>query len=957
MTDYKEKYQELLENNKKLKEELDSVRAKLNNKPVSVSVKNPTQKGSHRTVLNEIFETISSYLALFSVSDDCSILIIDLNDKAAEVESVDKNDVIGKAINDTRLGDKIRLARFILQIKEAGTAEKVPVSIKNDDSEGYYVGFKLSSENILVTWEPGPPQKREEEIARQNLIFERFAEMLPEMIYEVDITGKVLYANTQGLKFFGYTKDDLARGVNISQIFPDSYEKMIKNLKELRSPDQVSSNEYIARKKDECQVPILTHSFAIFNHGKITGYRGVVTDISKHKEYEEQINREKAFLEHLIDSIPEAIAIIDCEGKISIINKEFTSLFGFTFEEATGRNIDELIVPDDLKEEAVNVNTLASEKQKVVKQTFRQDKSGNRIQVSLVATNILLNNKIVALLGIYRDVSQERKNQLIQEILYNISTAALNRLDVKDIYPTIVHELSKIWDTNNFFIALYDKKTDTLSMPFFADEKDKFGSLPASKTITRWVIMLKKSVLLKVNDLRDLENSGDIDLVGTPCKVWMGVPLKADKEIIGVMALQDYHDENKFSHDDVNVLEFIANQIAIAIQRRTMLDNMIEASRKAEEAAQSKQQFMSTMSHEIRTPLNEVIGITNLLIQGNPREDQADFIKTLRFSGNHLLTLVNDVLDYNKMESGKIVFEQARFNLGDFLQDIMRTYSFRSKSKNLEFDIVKSNNLPPEVIGDSIRLNQILSNLLSNALKFTRKGGIHVLIKELERNAGKSIIEFLVKDTGLGIPKDKQVIIFESFTQASPDTSRHYGGTGLGLAICKKLVELQGGEISVESEPDKGSTFRFVLTFTVPEKSDKVPTSETSESYAGLEGKRILVAEDNKINFFVANKFLIGWGVKVTHAENGKIALELLEKEDFDLIIMDLHMPVLDGVEATRLIRKSQDPRINSIPVVALTAAIMSESHDKIDDLSINDYVLKPFKPRDLFDKILRNVR
>ncbi len=954
MTDYKEKYLELLENNKKLKEELDSVRIKLNNKSVSGSV---TRKGSHGTVLNEIFETISSYLALFSVTDDSRIVITDINDKAAEVESVNKTEIIGKAINDTPLGNKTKLGELILRIKDVGKAEKVPVSLKNDDSEGFYLGFKLSSGNILITWEPGRLQKREEEIQRQKLIFERFAEMLPEMIYEVDITGRILYANTHGLKFFGYAKDDLIGGISISQIFPDSFEKMIENLKGLSAPDQVSSNEYIARKKDGCQVPILTHSFAIFHHGKITGYRGVVTDMSKRKEYEEQINREKAFLEHLIDSIPEAIAIIDCDGRISIINKEFTNLFGFTFEEATGRNIDDLIVPNDLREEAVNVNTLAAENHKVVKQTIRKDKSGNRIQVSLIATNILLNNKIVALLGIYRDVSLERKSQLIQEILYNISTAALNRLDVKDIYPTIVHELSKIWDTNNFFIALYDKKNDTLSMPFFADEKDKFGSLPASKTITRWVIMLKKSVLLKVNDLRDLENSGDIDLVGTPCKVWMGVPLKADKEIIGVMALQDYHDENKFSHDDVNVLEFIANQIAIAIQRRTMLDNMIEASRKAEEAAQSKQQFMSTMSHEIRTPLNEVIGITNLLIQGNPREDQMDFIKTLRFSGNHLLTLVNDVLDYNKMESGKIVFEQARFNLSDFLQDIMRTYSFRSKSKNLEFDIVKSNDLPHEVIGDSVRLNQILSNLLSNALKFTRKGGIHVFIKESERTGEKSIIEFLVKDTGLGIPKDKQEIIFESFTQASPDTSRHYGGTGLGLAICKKLVELQGGEISVESEPDMGSTFKFVLPFVVPEKSDKVQTSEGSESYTGLEGKRILVAEDNKINFFVANKFLIGWGVNVTHAENGKIALDLLEKEDFDLIIMDLHMPVLDGVEATRIIRKSQDPRINSIPVVALTAAIMSESHDKIDDLSINDYVLKPFKPRDLFDKILKNVR
>jgi CheY-like chemotaxis protein/two-component sensor histidine kinase len=309
------------------------------------------------------------------------------------------------------------------------------------------------------------------------------------------------------------------------------------------------------------------------------------------------------------------------------------------------------------------------------------------------------------------------------------------------------------------------------------------------------------------------------------------------------------------------------------------------------------------------------------------------------------------------MESGKIEFEQIRFNLGDFLKDIMRTYSFRSKSKNLEFDIEKKNELPAEVVGDSIRLNQIMSNLLSNALKFTQKGGIHVIVKELDRIGNKSTIEFLVKDTGLGIPKDKQEIIFESFTQASPDTSRHYGGTGLGLAICKKLVELQGGQISVESEPGKGSTFRFVLSFIIPEKSDKVQEGEGPESFIGLEGKRILVAEDNKINFFVANKFLVGWGVRVTHAENGKVALEILEKEDFDLIIMDLHMPVLDGVEATRIIRKSEDPRINSIPVVALTAAIMSESQDKIDDLSINDYVLKPFKPRDLFDKILKNVR
>lgn len=792
---------------------------------------------------------------------------------------------------------------------------------------------------------------------KHGIFFEKVAEMLPEIIYEVDLTGTVLYGNQQGLNFFGYSKEDLARGINISELFPENYQKMIDNLKSLKSPAQISSNEYYARKKDGTYVPIVTHSFATFHDDKIIGYTGVVTDISKQKEYEDQIKREKAFLEHLYNSIPAAIVITSPSGKISMINREFTNLFGYTSEEAVNNNLNDLVVPDDLKEEALRIDSLTLLNKKEVKLTIRKDKSGNRKYISLIATAILINNESVAHLVIYRDVTTERKNQIFQDILYNISTAALKQYDIKEIYPIIVQELSKIWDTNNFFIALYDKMSDTLSLPFFTDEKDNFYEIPIKNTITGYVIHNNKSVLLKENDLKMLEESGDIDLVGTPCKVWMGVPLKVENNIIGVMCLQDYNDENKFSQDDLYILEFIANQIAIAIQRRMMLDNLVVARQKAEEAAQSKQLFMSTMSHEIRTPLNEVIGITNLLLQGNPREDQMDYIKTLKFSGNHLLTLVNDVLDYNKMESGKIVFEQTQFSLSDFMDEIMRSYSFRSKAKHLSFNIKKVNDLPQEIIGDPIRLNQILSNLLSNALKFTTQGGITVTITELKRTQNQSKMEFAISDTGIGIPKDKQALIFDSFTQASADTTRRFGGTGLGLAICKKLIELQGGTITLESEPGKGSTFRFVVSFGISENGGQMRTAESPENYTGLEGKKILVAEDNKINFFVANKFLIGWGIKVTHAENGQLALDMLEREEFDLILMDLHMPVMDGIEATRIIRKSENPKIKNIPIVALTAAIMSESHDKIEDLNINDYVLKPFKPHDLFERILKNIR
>lgn len=938
--DYKERYEKLLETKKQLEEELGTLRLK-----------------SHGSVLDEIFETVTSYLALYSIGEDNKFYIIDLNSSVEKVEFIQKDEVIGKCIDETPLINRIKLIELLNHIRITGNAHKLSASTLGDDSEGYYMGFPLTSGNIVITWEPGNLQKDLDNLYKQGIVFEKFAEMLPEMIYEVDLSGRVLYGNQRGMDFFGYSKDDLTRGIYISQLFPENYQEMIKNLKSIKSPEETSSNEYLARKKDGTPVPIITHSFATFLDDKIVGYRGVVTDISKQKEYENQIKREKAFLEHLYNSTPAAIVITNSLGIISMVNKEFTNLFGYTPEEAVNKNINDLVVPEDLKDEAGMIDKLARVNKKEVRQTLRKDKDGNKIHVSLIATSIVINNEIVAHLGIYRDITTERKNQLLQEILYNISTAALKQYDIKDIYPIIVHELSKIWDTNNFFIALYDKASETLSLPFFADEKDNFYEIPTERTITGWVINKNESVLLKESDLKILEESGDIDLVGTPCKVWMGVPLKVESTTIGVMCLQDYNDENKFNQDDLYVMDFIANQIAIALQRRMMLDNIINARMKAEEAAQSKQSFMSTMSHEIRTPLNEVIGITNLLLQGNPREDQMDFIKTLKFSGNHLLTLVNDVLDYNKLESGKIVFEQIQFNLSDFLAEIMRSYSFRSKAKNIIFDIKKESNLPADVIGDPIRLNQILSNLLSNALKFTNHGGITVTIKELKRTGNESRMEFTVADTGIGIPLDKQSVIFESFTQASPDTFRHFGGTGLGLAICKKLIELQGGTISLESKPGIGSTFRFVLSFGVPEKKVQIQPAEIPENYSGLEGKRILVAEDNKVNFFVANKFLVSWGIIVTHAENGQLALDILEKEEFDLILMDLHMPVLDGIEASMIIRNSNNSKIRDIPIVALTAAIMSESHDKIEDLNINDYVLKPFKPHDLFERILKHIR
>jgi PAS domain S-box-containing protein len=910
-------------------------------------------------ILKEIFDSMSSYVMILRRSDDDKFYIIDFNFRAEEVEQVDRDDVLGKEITETLPGGHKALLTLLENIQTRVGSFKIPVSDDGTDDSGYYIGLLLSSGDIVVTWEAGQHQKeRENEILKQGIVFETFAELLPEMIMEIDTKGHVTFMNTQGMITLGFDNNDLTKGVSMPDLFmKEDLDRLMGELSDLTKPGQITFDEYILINKQKRRVSVLFHAGPIIIRNRVTGYRCVLTDVSKHKDYEQKLSTEKAMLEHLIDAAPEAIVLTDFDGKIIRINKGFTTLFGYETEEVLNRMIDDLVVPDELKDEAVKVDNIALADGTEAIETVRKDKFGNKINVSLIASSVISNDKTIAFLGIYRDIGREIKSRLMQEIQYNISTVALQDSDIFDIYPNIVKEISKLWNVNNFFIALYNQEKDTLTFPFFADERDHFKETDAKNTLTGWVIRNNKAVLLDENDILKIEKTGAISLVGSPCKIWMGVPLKMDDQVIGALCLQDYKKIDAFNNDDLQVFEFIANQIVLTLQRRRMLDNLITARKRAEEAAFSKQQFMSTMSHEIRTPLNEVIGITNLLYQSNPREDQMEFINTLRFSANHLLTLVNDILDYNKMEAGKIVFEKTEFDLASMLEDIKRSYSHRAQEKGISFTVEKSSDLPGSLIGDPFRLNQIISNLISNAMKFTASGGVSLKATVKERQNKRAVLEFSVTDTGIGIAKEKLEEIFESYAQASADTTRKYGGTGLGLAICKRLVDLQGGTISVASEPDKGSVFTFSLEYTLPDAGAKATDQSAAETMKGLVGKKILVAEDNKINFFVANKFLESWGVVVTHVENGSLALEEINKHEYDLVLMDLHMPVMDGIEATRIIRSSDDKRISEMPIVALTAAVMSESQDKIDNLSINDYVLKPFKPKDLYDRIAKHVR
>ncbi|MGZ3776788.1 MAG: ATP-binding protein [Mucilaginibacter sp.] len=383
------------------------------------------------------------------------------------------------------------------------------------------------------------------------------------------------------------------------------------------------------------------------------------------------------------------------------------------------------------------------------------------------------------------------------------------------------------------------------------------------------------------------------------------------------------------------------------------LEKVIE---KSEKSAQAKSEFLSIMSHEIRTPLNAVIGMGNLLMMGNPRPDQKDNLDILKFSANNLLALVNDVLDFNKIEAGKVVFENIKFNIPELMQNVCGGLKLKAQEKELDFkvsvDPVLRNKI---VIGDPTRLTQIIFNLISNAIKFTNSGTVWVKVTCAEDRHNIVNVNFSVKDTGIGIEKENLDVIFEPFTQESITTTRQYGGTGLGLAIVKRLLELQSLHMDVHSTPGEGSEFSFGMEF--PVSTEQVIIHEEAhqprvEAGDGLNNLRVLIAEDNMVNVMLMKKLFSKWGITPTVAENGERAIEMVQYGNFDIILMDLQMPILNGFDAATEIRKMRDPKKANIPIIALTASALFDIKERVFSSGMNDYVSKPFKPDELREKM-----
>ncbi|MGL1931486.1 MAG: response regulator [Desulfotalea sp.] len=560
--------------------------------------------------------------------------------------------------------------------------------------------------------------------------------------------------------------------------------------------------------------------------------------------------------------------------------------------------------------------------------------------------------------GVIYDIDDQRYAEDINHTLFEISTAVNSSETLQDLYFAIHSALSRIIDVENFHIALYDKQRDLITFDFLQNSVDHPGgnfvieNASSSHTLTSRIIF--SGELINANKEEMLEYYKQINKKpsGTSSEYWLGVPLKINTQVIGAMVTQSYTDATFYENREAETFSRVSDQVAIAIDRKHAEEELKIAKEVAEASAESKSEFLANMSHEIRTPMNAVMGLTDLALKTELTIRQKDYLHKIKSASTSLLGIINDILDVSKIDAGKLQVERIGFKLSDVMDSLSDMFSTKTAEKEIEFVCSLSNDLPVNLIGDPLRLRQILINLTGNAIKFTQDGEIIVGVSLLVRDGDFVTFEFAVTDTGIGIPEDRLATLFDSFVQADGSTTRKYGGTGLGLSISKKLITLMGGDISLESVLGEGSRFSFRLQFEVNKQKniDRIPVG------VEIEGLKVLVVDDNRAAREIMYETLSSFHIAVQTVGSGMEGYDQLvaaskTEDPYKLVILDLRMPEIDGIETAKLIRDSE--HVFDIPIIMMTAFGREEIMQQAKKAGVNSFLMKPVKQSILLDTIM----
>jgi signal transduction histidine kinase/CheY-like chemotaxis protein len=544
------------------------------------------------------------------------------------------------------------------------------------------------------------------------------------------------------------------------------------------------------------------------------------------------------------------------------------------------------------------------------------------------------------------DVTKLVKLEKVNQILIKLSSAEVESSSPETFYKQMQAELNKLFDAQNIYLVLFDKSGQQLNLAYLSDTHQISASYPRGNTFALWVAHRGKGVILDKQQIASIKRKHKLNFFGPEALCWMAVPLKTKNETIGVLAVQNYRNVNAYNQNDLEVLEFVSKLITQLIVQREREFELQLAKKKAEESDRLKSAFLANMSHEIRTPLNAIIGFSELLtretISTEKKKVYADYLTS---NGQLLLTLIDDIIELSKIEAGIYSIRRQAVNIGELFTELHQYAINEKKRQRKDISIIRNidfNTNITHILADSERLRQVMLNLINNAVKFTNKGSITIGYS----TPNNATIEFFVRDTGIGIPKHLHDAIFERFRQVDDSPRRNFGGAGLGLAISKRLVELMGGKIRVESEPEKGSTFYFTIPLILP-NVEQLPTNKNADTNKTA-NRTILVVEDNEANLTYLNDVLSFLNAKCISATSFNTAIKLSQKEHFDAALIDIQLPDDDGLKLIAELKKTYP----NIPIIVQSAFTLNEYKERAMEAGASAYLTKPIAAKELLNEL-----
>ncbi len=872
----------------------------------------------HRNVINSVHDII------FQADNNLEFTF--LNSTWKEISGFQIEDTLGTRIVDyLHTEDLPVFNRLLKSIQSTDTPSGTAIfRINTSNQQQRWVDFTIKTntsptENIHsysgTIRDVTESRRNAELLARSNVFQRTLLDAARQAIIATDDKGVIKTFNKGAEKLTGHLAEDV---IGISKVlnllaFDETFktEELFKSLITYQNDhrnNEIECQLYTSHGKNlDVSLSVTGISDEKANNN---GYLFIINDISSRKEAETEVRK----LSTILEESPDYVSYYDMNGEMIYANKAYKEI-RYNQQKETSYELypawAELIIRRKAIPFAMQHGAWKGE-------TAILDKNGNEIPVhQLIIIHSDDEGKALFRSSIMRDITQRKQYE------YKLLQSEKRNRDLINYSQAIIatHDLSGV--------ILSINPTGCNLLEYSLEEmvgKNIMDFMPASHRElfqTEYLNIFKQSKTAE-GILHLLSKSGEaISLLYKNYKV----------------------DE---PGEDSYIIGF-AQDITQRLQAETELKIAKQA---AEDSAKTKELFLANMSHEIRTPMNGIVGLTNLLLKSPLNEKQKEYAFSVKQSAENLLVIINDILDFSKIQAGKFEIVKKPFDLTNLFYNLTQTFKLEAQRKNLELNTSIDDNIQPILNGDEIRLNQILSNLISNALKFTENGKVSLSVRLLNQTTEACRLRFSVKDSGIGIAPEKVDKIFNSFTQANSDTSRKYGGTGLGLTIVKNMLELMGGKIRVTSHHGEGSEFFFDLNL---EKASQLQETQNhpEEDYSGkLNGLRILMAEDNKVNQLFASELIQDWGASLDIADNGKVAVEMARRNEYDLILMDIQMPEMSGIDATQYIRSEFKGPKKDIVIIAMTANAMKGNEEQYGKAGMNDVIFKPYESGELFHKI-----